>query len=163
MKKLLLQPVAILAHLEGVMRMTKWRITTTFLVRIFTKNTKFLNIFFPQVLLVNGPVNSTQVESSTASSHPNIELSRIGGPDRGDVAGDHGVGDFELSRIGGPDPGDVAGDHGVGDQEPVEGGEQEHRTSLESEDMVLTGAVGGGSSSTLQGQFRCHCGKECTR
>ena len=141
MKKLLLQPVAILAHLEGVMRMTKWRITTTFLVRIFTKNTKFLNIFFPQVLLVNGPVNSTQVESSTASSHPNIE----------------------LSRIGGPDPGDVAGDHGVGDQEPVEGGEQEHRTSLESEDMVLTGAIGGGSSSTLQGQFRCHCGKECTR
>ena len=128
----------------------KWKITTTFLVRTLFFYFKFLIFILFLVLLVNGPVNSTQVESSTASSHPNIELSRIGGPGQGDIAGEP-VGDPELEQ--GDEP------------ESDDGGDQEHLTSLESEDMVLTGAVGGGSSSTVgvQGQFRCLCGKECTR
>ena len=36
----------------------------------------------------------------------------------------------------------------------------DQRTSLQAEDMVLTGLNG---SAQPSGLFKCHCGKECTR
>ena len=96
--------------------------------------------FFDVLVLLNTPKNSTQVEdTSPVDSHHNLE----------------------LSRIAPPTP------YAVHEQADPACVDQVHHmdvpTTLEPEDMVLTGVAGPSNTSQSLEQLRCHCGKECTR
>ena len=115
------------------------------------------------------PINSTRVDTSAAAgsgSHHDLELSMIrpavtaNRPTSGQAevhpptpshAEVHQAtsSQAEVHQNAPDQAGDVLGET-VDDQ----------RTSLQAEDMVLTGLNG---SAQPSGLFKCHCGKECTR
>ena len=124
------------------------------------------------VLLVNSPINSTQVDHSTseAGSHHNLELSRI------EPAGaslptraDGGTTAAMSSAAQPPTPCSLlpiaAALPTLGSLLPTAAPPPTARdlTSLIEEDMILTSIRSANDTSNPQGVYHCQCGKECTR
>ena len=124
------------------------------------------------VLLVNSPINSTQVDHSTseAGSHHNLELSRI------EPAGaslptraDGGTTAAMSSAARPPTPCSqlptAAAPPTLGSLLPTAAPPLAARdlTSLIEEDMILTSIRSANETSNPQGVYHCQCGKECTR
>ena len=126
----------------------------TYQVSLFLEKFQFHIINFPfSVLLVNSPINSTQVDPSTseAGNHHQLELSRI---EPAGVSLPTATDEATTE----PRPPTPAAPPSQGSPPST----ARDLTSLAEEDMILA-SVRSSETSNQQGVYRCKCGKECTR